>query len=63
MHHWPEQKKGTENPRAIYTSQQLTQMKERRELGGVTYRQLAEEYGGCINSVRRAVKGETYPDS
>lgn len=63
MHKWPEQKKGSENPRALYTPQQVEQMRERREMGGVTYRQLAEEYGGSRKSAERAVKGDTYPQS
>jgi hypothetical protein len=60
---WPTPKRGSENPRAIYTKRQVQQMRERRDMGGITYRQLAEEYGGSIKSVQRAVKGERYPDS
>jgi transposase-like protein len=56
VYSWPQQKRGAEHPRSLYSSEQVEQMTERREQAGVTYRQLAEEYGGSIPTVRKAIK-------
>lgn len=55
---WPPQKRGEENPRAKLTADQVELMRERHEMAGVTYRQLAEEIGISHTTIRKWLNRE-----
>lgn len=50
---WPDQKRGAENPQAKLTDAQADMMRERHDLGGVTFRQLAQESGISHTTIRK----------
>ncbi len=60
IHEWPEQRRGAEHPRARFSSEQVQNLRDRHELGGVTIRQLAEETGAGRSTIGRIVRGERY---
>lgn len=62
MYEWPEQKKGSENPRARFTADQVQGIRERAACPGVTIRQLAEETGAGRSTIGRILKGERYQE-
>jgi hypothetical protein len=57
---WPEQKRGADNPRARFTQDQVENLRDRHQMGGVPIRQLAEETGAGMSTIRRIVTGERY---
>ena len=63
MNQWPDQKRGAEHPRALFTPEQAENLRDRYELGGCTIRQLAEETGASRRTIGRIVTGERYSEN
>lgn len=59
---WPDQKRGAENPRALFTPEQVQDMRDRHQMGGCTIRQLAEETGAGRSTIGRIVRGDRYQE-
>lgn len=53
---WPEQPKGFDHPRALFSPEQVERLRERYQEGGVSVRQLAREVGASHMTVYRAIK-------
>lgn len=55
---WPEQRRGSDNPRSLFSPEQVERLRERYSEGGVSVRQLAREVGASHMTVYRALKRE-----
>jgi hypothetical protein len=63
LYQWPEQKRGADNPQARFTRDQVENLRDRHQMGGVTIRQLAQETGAGETTIRRIVRGERYNEN
>lgn len=52
--------RGHEHPEAIFTAEQVREIRQRHAAGGITYQELADEYGVHKMTIGAIVRRETY---
>jgi DNA-binding XRE family transcriptional regulator len=57
---WPEQRRGSDNPRSLFSPEQVERLRERYSEGGVSQTQLARETGASRRTIQRILTGERY---
>jgi len=53
---------GEDNPQSVFTESDVIQISERYAQGGITQRELAEEFGASREAICKIVTGQLWPD-